>query len=45
MAQSVKLWVLDFGSGHVLRVIGLGSVLGKESAWDSLSLSTSPLLK
>ena len=37
---------LDFGLGHDLRVVGLspmlGSMLGVEPAWDSLSLSTGP---
>ena len=41
----VKHHTLDFGSGHDLGVIGLspalGSELGVESAWDSLSLSPS----
>ena len=42
MAQSVKHPTLDFGSGHDLRAVRLrpewGSVLSRESAWDSLSL-------
>ena len=46
MAQSdgwVLSLILDFGSGHGLRVVGsssaLGSALSEESAWDSLSPS------
>lgn len=43
MAQAVKCLTLDFGSGHNLRVVRwsavLGSVLGEEAAWDSLSPS------
>ena len=49
MAQLVKLPTLDFGSGHDLRVVELSptldSVLGIESAWDSLLLPFPPLLK
>ena len=44
MAQSFKHLILDFGSGHDLRVVRLspasGSVLGVEPAWDSLSPSS-----
>ena len=47
-AQCVKHPSLDFGSGHDPRVVRLspmlGSVLGVESAWDSLSPSAPPLL-
>ena len=43
VAYSVKHLTLDLGSGHDLRVVRLssvmGSALGVESAWDSLSLS------
>ena len=42
MVQSVKQPTLDFGLGGYLRVIGSspiwGSVLGRESAWDSVPL-------
>lgn len=42
-AQLVKHLTLDFGSGHDLRVMGSrplsGSMLSRESAWDSHSLS------
>ena len=45
MAQSVKHLTLGFSSGHDLRVMRLSpvssSVLGMESAWDSLSLPPS----
>ena len=45
MDQSVKRPNLDFGSGHDLRVVrsssALGSTLGVQPAWDSLS-SPSP---
>ena len=51
MAQSVECLTLDFGSGHDPRVMGSSltseaSMLGREPAWDSLSLSPSapPLL-
>ena len=40
VAQSVEHLTLDFGSGHDLRVVRSsplsGSMLGVESAWDSL---------
>ena len=46
VAHSIKHLALDFGSGHDLRVMGLstalGSTLGMESAWDSLSSSSTP---
>ena len=45
MAQSIKHPTLDFGSGSDLRVVRpsptLGSVLGVEPVYDSLSLSLS----
>ena len=45
MAHSVEYLTPDFGSGHDLRVVGLspvlGSALGMEPAWDSISLSLS----
>ena len=47
VAQSVKHLTLDFGSAHDLRVVrlspGLGSMLGVEPAWDSLSAPPSCL--
>ena len=43
MTQLVKHLTPNFGSGHDLRVVRLsptlGSVLGMEPAWDSLSPS------
>ena len=46
VARSGKHLTLDFGSGHDLRVLGSdpesSSVLSRESAWDSFSLSPSP---
>lgn len=43
---SVKCLMLDCGSGHDLRVVrsspALGSTLGGQPAWDSLSLSLCP---
>ena len=43
VAQLVKCLTVDFGSGHDPRVVGwspvLGSVLGVDPAWDSLSPS------
>ena len=43
MAQSVGCLTLGFGSGHDLTVVrlspGLGSELGMEPVWDSLSHS------
>ena len=46
MAQSVQHLTLDFGSGHDLMILrqspSLGSTLGMEAAWDSLSPSPSP---
>ena len=49
MAQSVQLPTLDFGSGHDLTVHEMEPQAGlhadnKESAWDSLSLSSAPPL-
>jgi len=48
MAQSVEHPTLDFSSGHDLRVVGLspvlGSVLGGESAGESLSSPSDPAL-
>lgn len=45
MAQLVKCLTLDVGLGHGLRVVGLdptlGSVLGVDPAWFSLSPSPS----
>ena len=45
VAQLVKCLTLDFSSGQDLRVLrwspALGSVLGPETAWDSLSASPS----
>ena len=41
MAQSVKHWTLDFGSGHDLRVVESSPCV--EPAWDSLSLSLCPI--
>ena len=42
VAQSVKCPILDFSSGHDLRVVRWspmsGFTLGLDSAWDSLSL-------
>jgi len=42
VAQSVRHRTLGFGPGHDLRGMGAslvwGSVLGGESAWDSLAL-------
>ena len=47
MAQAVEHPALGFSSGHGLRVVGSsptwGSMLSKESAWDSLSPSLPPL--
>ena len=46
MAQLVKHPILNFSSGHDIRVVrsslGSGSALSVESAWDSLSLCPSP---
>ena len=39
MAQSVMFPVLDFGSGHDLKVRGFEPRVGSEAAWDSLSPS------
>ena len=43
MAQLFKHLILDFGSGHDLRIVRsspeLGSMLSRESARDSLSLT------
>ena len=48
VAQSIECPTVDFNLGHDLRVMGLspiwGSMLGKESAWDSLSPSASLLI-
>ena len=48
MAQLVKHRNLDFSSGHDLMVVRSsstsGSVLGVETAWDSLSLTPSASL-
>ena len=41
MAQLFEYPSLDFGSGHDPRVMGSGSKLGMEPAWDSLSLPLS----
>lgn len=47
MVQMVECPALGFGSGYDLRVMRLnptwGSVLGVETAWDSLSVSSSAL--
>ena len=45
VAQLVKGWTFDFGSGHDLTVVrsspALGSLLSMEPAWDSPSPSPS----